>query len=60
MGVVVITGAASGLGWAMAQRFYARGDTLLLVDRDAALLYRLLPTIYHRLLRRRFAAELPT
>ena len=40
MGVVVITGAASGLGWAMAQRFFARGDTLVLVDCNAALLHQ--------------------
>lgn len=38
MSVVVITGAASGLGWAMAQRFFVRGDTLVLVDMNAALL----------------------
>ncbi len=35
---VLITGAASGLGWAMTQEFFARGDRLLLIDRDAALL----------------------
>lgn len=35
---VVITGAASGLGWALAQQCSARGDQLLLVDRDEALL----------------------
>ncbi len=38
MSRVLITGAASGLGWAMAQVFFARGDQLLLVDRDQALL----------------------
>lgn len=38
MNVTVITGAASGLGWAMAQRFFARGDHLLLIDRDETLL----------------------
>lgn len=35
---VLITGAASGLGWELAQQCFARGDRLLLVDRDAALL----------------------
>lgn len=35
MKTVVITGAASGLGWAMAKQFYSRGDRLWLVDRDA-------------------------
>lgn len=38
MSVVVITGAASGLGWALAQRFFARGDHLVLVDFNAGLL----------------------
>ncbi len=38
MSVVVITGAASGLGWALAQCFFARGDQLVLVDCNAALL----------------------
>lgn len=38
MSVVVITGAASGLGWALAQRFFARGDHLVLVDCNADLL----------------------
>ena len=35
MKTVLITGAASGLGWAMAQQFYQRGDCVWLVDRDA-------------------------
>ena len=35
---VLITGAASGLGWELAQQCFARGDRLLLVDRDATLL----------------------
>ncbi len=35
---VLITGAASGLGWELAQQCFARGDRLLLVDRDAVLL----------------------
>ena len=35
MKTVLITGAASGLGWAMAQQFYQRGDCMWLVDRDA-------------------------
>ncbi|MGH8494179.1 MAG: SDR family NAD(P)-dependent oxidoreductase [Moraxellaceae bacterium] len=38
MKIVVITGAASGLGWALAQRFFARGDHIVLVDCNAALL----------------------
>ena len=36
MSVVLITGAASGLGWALAQACHARGDSLLLTDIDAA------------------------
>lgn len=32
---VLITGAASGLGWALAQAFFARGDQVLLTDVDA-------------------------
>lgn len=36
--VTVITGAASGLGWELAQRFFARGDAVVLVDMNAALL----------------------
>lgn len=35
---VVLTGAASGLGWELARRFSARGDHLLLLDRNAGLL----------------------
>lgn len=38
MKIVVITGAASGLGWALAQRFFGRGDHVVLVDCNAALL----------------------
>ncbi|MDQ8037093.1 MAG: SDR family NAD(P)-dependent oxidoreductase [Pedobacter sp.] len=38
MKIVVITGAASGLGWALAQCFFARGDHIVLVDCNAALL----------------------
>lgn len=38
MSVTVITGAASGLGWAMAQCFFARGDHLLLIDRNEDML----------------------
>lgn len=38
MSVVVITGAASGLGWALAQCFFARGDHVVLVDCNAVLL----------------------
>jgi NAD(P)-dependent dehydrogenase (short-subunit alcohol dehydrogenase family) len=36
--VVLITGAASGLGWALARACIARGDRVLLADRDADLL----------------------
>ncbi|MCH8504340.1 MAG: SDR family NAD(P)-dependent oxidoreductase [Ectothiorhodospiraceae bacterium] len=32
MSCVLITGAASGLGWALAQACFARGDNLLLTD----------------------------
>ena len=32
--VVLITGAASGLGWALTQQCHARGDDVVLVDRD--------------------------
>ncbi|MFN3586572.1 MAG: SDR family NAD(P)-dependent oxidoreductase [Moraxellaceae bacterium] len=35
---VLITGAASGLGWALAQAFAQAGDSLVLLDRNAALL----------------------
>ncbi|WP_447592281.1 SDR family NAD(P)-dependent oxidoreductase [Aquipseudomonas campi] len=35
MRVVLITGAASGLGWELAQACHARGDHLLLTDIDA-------------------------
>jgi NAD(P)-dependent dehydrogenase (short-subunit alcohol dehydrogenase family) len=38
--VTLITGAAGGLGWALAQVFYRRGDALVLTDIDAALLAR--------------------
>lgn len=38
MKVVLITGAASGLGWAIAHKCYLRGDALLLVDMNAQLL----------------------
>ncbi|BAN49081.1 SDR family NAD(P)-dependent oxidoreductase [Metapseudomonas resinovorans] len=36
MRVVLITGAASGLGWELARACHARGDALLLSDLDAA------------------------
>ena len=36
MSTVLITGAASGLGWALAKACHARGDDLLLTDIDAA------------------------
>lgn len=38
MKVTLITGAANGLGWALAQACHARGDHLLLTDIDATLL----------------------
>ena len=38
MTVVMITGAASGLGWALTQRYFAAGHTLVLVDINAPLL----------------------
>lgn len=36
--VTCITGGASGLGWALAQACLARGDAVVLADRDALLL----------------------
>ena len=36
--VTCITGGASGLGWALAQACLARGDAVVLADRDAPLL----------------------
>ncbi len=38
MATVLITGAASGLGWAMARAFYQRGEHLLLIDIQQELL----------------------
>lgn len=35
MSRVLITGAASGLGWALARTFFARGDQVILSDIDA-------------------------
>ena len=37
--ITCITGGASGLGWALAQQCLARGDQIILVDRDATLLH---------------------
>ncbi len=34
----LITGAASGLGWALAKAAFAQGHSVVLVDRDAAML----------------------
>jgi NAD(P)-dependent dehydrogenase (short-subunit alcohol dehydrogenase family) len=38
--VVLVTGAASGLGWAMARRWHAAGHSLVLADVDRAALER--------------------
>ena len=38
MNVTLITGAASGLGWALAKAFFADGDALVLVDMNGELL----------------------
>ena len=38
MRVTLITGAASGLGWAMARHWARAGDALVLADIDAAAL----------------------
>ncbi|MES1943650.1 short chain dehydrogenase [Salinisphaera sp. PC39] len=35
MNTVLVTGAASGLGWVLARRFFDRGDRVLLADLDA-------------------------
>ncbi|MDF1780000.1 MAG: SDR family NAD(P)-dependent oxidoreductase [Alcanivoracaceae bacterium] len=40
MNVTLITGAASGLGWALARGAYARGDHVVLVDMNADLLFQ--------------------
>jgi NAD(P)-dependent dehydrogenase (short-subunit alcohol dehydrogenase family) len=36
--VLLVTGAASGLGWALSRLAHARGDFVVLADRDAAAL----------------------
>ena len=36
--VVLITGAASGLGWALSRAHLSAGDQVVLADRDATLL----------------------
>ncbi len=38
MKTMLITGAASGLGWALARAAFQRGHRMILVDRDAVLL----------------------
>ena len=38
MNIVLITGAASGLGWAITQSFFNRGDAIVLVDMNTELL----------------------
>lgn len=45
MKTVLITGAASGLGWALARQFHRQGDCVILVDRDAALLQKRADTL---------------
>lgn len=45
MRTVVITGAASGLGWALARCFHDRGDHVWLLDRDADLLQQRAATL---------------
>lgn len=45
MRTVVITGAASGLGWALARCFHGRGDHVWLLDRDAVLLQQRAATL---------------
>lgn len=42
---VLITGAASGLGWALAQRFFDRGARVILVDIDGEQLSRQATTL---------------
>ncbi len=46
--VLLITGAASGLGWALSQQCLAQGDQVVLVDRDAALLAERAPLVGDR------------
>jgi NAD(P)-dependent dehydrogenase (short-subunit alcohol dehydrogenase family) len=36
--VVLVTGAASGLGWSLTQHYLARGDTVVMADMNEALL----------------------
>ena len=38
MNVVLVTGAASGLGWSLTQQYLARGDTVVMADMNEALL----------------------
>jgi len=46
--VVIITGAASGLGWAMAREFLKAGDFVLLSDRDEKLLLQRMTELNHQ------------
>lgn len=48
MKVILLTGAASGLGWELAQAYHQRGDCLLMVDRDVAGLERRAATLVAR------------
>ncbi|PKM22939.1 MAG: short chain dehydrogenase [Gammaproteobacteria bacterium HGW-Gammaproteobacteria-14] len=45
--VVIVTGAASGLGWALAQVFLKAGHSVLLADRDEPLLQQRMQSISH-------------
>lgn len=45
---VIVTGAASGLGWALAQAFLNAGDRVLLSDRNEQLLLRRMAELGHQ------------
>src|SRR5699024_10718805 len=48
MKTVMITGAASGLGWALANQFFQQGGCVILVDRDEILLQKRFQTMSAR------------